>query len=221
MARKSFADRVREREQPVHISLDNSLKTLNSINKEDNQKVDIKDKQKVDIKDKLKDKLKTSQPNHVNSLNNVDIKKHKKKSNTAKKLENKTNITATEKSIEKTAVKPASPSNTPVVLVVNEAILYYCLKHLNEKTTTMAKISKATGTPVNTLRACLKRLRKKGMVEHYGLKNEAGQIGFAAKAIINEFVLKGDKNKLKQKLSKINYDTLPILTPINDIFDNK
>jgi len=154
-------------------------------------------------------------------IENISIYTNKSKSTKESELE------LTEKSTEKISKKTIDTSikistnllQAQPILVENEAILYYCLKHLNGKTTTMLKISKVTGISVNTLRACLKRIRKKNMLEYYGLKNEAGQIGFAAKVITNEFILKGDQNRLKQKLSKINYDALPILNKIDNIFN--
>jgi len=110
-----------------------------------------------------------------------------------------------------------TPSQIPTekpILVENEVILYTCLKHLNGRTTTMPSISRETGgISTDTLRGCLKRLRKKGMIQQYdGLKNEAGQVGFSAKVAEREFILRGDEKKLKQKLEGINYSNLPILT---------
>ncbi len=98
-------------------------------------------------------------------------------------------------------------------LVENEVVLYYCLKYLKGQTTTMSKIHQATNISTDTLRGCLKRLRKKEMIAEYGgLKNEAGQVGFSAKIAEKQFFFRGDQERLKHKLHIINYPHLPIIS---------
>jgi hypothetical protein len=108
-------------------------------------------------------------------------------------------------------------------LVENEVVLYYCLKYLKGQTTTMSKIHQATNISTDTLRGCLKRLRKKEMIAEYGgLKNEAGQVGFSAKIAEKQFLLRGDQERLKHKLDVINYTHLPIISNhVIDQLDNQ
>jgi hypothetical protein len=106
---------------------------------------------------------------------------------------------------------PATP------LTENQAILYFCLKHLNGTTTNLSRISQATTISEHTLKSCLKKLRQEGLIHHKGRQQFQGLTGFSAVVVHHNISLHGDGSRLSRRLQQINYDILPLtaqLTPI-------
>ena len=116
----------------------------------------------------------------------------------------------------------ASPDTTPyklptTPLTENQAILYFCLKHLNGTITNLSRISQATAISEHTLKSCLKKLRQEGLIHHKGRQQFQGLTGFSALVIHHNISLHGDGSRFTRRLQQINYDILPLtaqLTPI-------
>ncbi len=106
-----------------------------------------------------------------------------------------------------------SPKN--LILSENQAVLYYCLRWLQGRTTTLQRISQTTGVSAFTLKHCLRKLRDQDAIIYHGRRNSVGRVGFAADALPCEILLRGSEHRLRQRLEEINYERLPIARPIN------
>ena len=141
------------------------------------------------------------------------------------------NEKSNERSIERTIEGLDEPSNqrpnewsnetptdsgSPKSLFLNEnqAVLYYCLQWLQGRTTSLQRISQATGVSAFTLKHCLRKLRDHDAIVYHGRRNAVGRVGFAADALPCEILLRGNEHRLRQRLEEINYERLPIARPI-------
>ena len=106
-----------------------------------------------------------------------------------------------------------SPKN--LVLSENQTILYYCLRWLQGRTTSLQRISQATGVSAFTLKHCLRKLRDQDAIIYHGRRNSVGRVGFAADALPCEILLRGSEHRLRQRLEEISYERLPIARPID------
>jgi hypothetical protein len=104
-----------------------------------------------------------------------------------------------------------TPHKSPTTpLTENQAILYFCLKHLNGTITNLSHISQATSISEHTLKSCLKKLRRERLIHHRGRKQFQGFTGFSAVVIHHNISLHGDGNGLSRRLQQINFDILPL-----------
>jgi hypothetical protein len=112
-----------------------------------------------------------------------------------------------------------SPNNSPTIpLTENQAILYFCLKHLDGAITNLTRIAHVTGISEHTLKSCLKKLRQEGIIQHSGRQQFKGLTGFSARALPSNISLQGDGSRLSSRLQRIDYTALPLtarLIPLN------
>ena len=106
-----------------------------------------------------------------------------------------------------------SPKN--LLLNENQAILYYCLRWLQGRTTSLQRIGQATGISAFTLKHCLRKLRDQKAIIYHGRRNSVGRVGFAADALSCEILLRGSEHRLRQRLEEIHYERLPIVRAID------
>ena len=66
----------------------------------------------------------------------------------------------------------------------------------------------------HTLKSCLKKLTKEGLITYGGRRNCGGRIGFTAEAIPRNVVLRGNKTRLAKKLHQINAAALLFAEPL-------
>ena len=99
-------------------------------------------------------------------------------------------------------------TDTGVLLTENQAMLYFCLKEINGKVTSLRQIAKETHVSEYTLKSCLKKLRQEGLIRYDGRRNCGGRIGFTATTLPQKILLQGNKNKLLRKLRQITQQAL-------------
>jgi hypothetical protein len=58
----------------------------------------------------------------------------------------------------------ASSAEAGVLLTENQAMLYFCLKEINGKVTSLPQIARETHISEYTLKSCLKKLRQEGLI---------------------------------------------------------
>ncbi len=102
---------------------------------------------------------------------------------------------------------PAS-ADAGILLTENQAILYFCLKEINGKVTSLSQIAKETHISEYTLKSCLKKLRQEGLIRYGGRRNCGGRIGFTATTLPQKIALQGNKNRLLRKLQQITQQAL-------------
>ena len=110
-----------------------------------------------------------------------------------------------------------SPDNAPhgetpgeiVILTSNQALLYECVKILNGRFTTLARVSKAVNISVDTLRSCLRKLRKIEAV-NWSVENISGQNGMRISATIIPYAVRGNRNALNEKLANLDHAKLAL-----------
>src|SRR5215471_11733279 len=103
-----------------------------------------------------------------------------------------------------------SPLSTDagVLLTENQAMLYFCLKEIDGKVTSLAQIAREIHISEYTLKSCLKKLRQEGLIRYDGRRNCGGRIGFAATVLPQKIMLQGNKNRLLRKLQQITQQAL-------------
>ena len=112
-------------------------------------------------------------------------------------------------------VSPDTHSTVP--LTENQAVLYFCLKHLNGTWTSLPRLAQATGISEHTLKSCLKKLRREGLIQHSERKQSKGLTGFSAVVSQRDISLQGDESKLARKLHQVDLKALLLsarLTPL-------
>jgi len=87
-------------------------------------------------------------------------------------------------------------------------MLYFCLKEINGKVTSLPQIAKETHISEYTLKSCLKKLRQEGLIRYDGRRNCGGRIGFTATALPQKILLQGNKNRLLRKFQQITQQAL-------------
>jgi hypothetical protein len=110
-----------------------------------------------------------------------------------------------------------SPDNPPrgetpseiVILTSNQALLYECAKVLNGRFTTLAKVSKAVNISVDTLRSCLRKLRKIGAVD-WSVENISGQNGMRIAATMIPYAVRGNRSAIDEKLANLDHTKLAL-----------
>lgn len=95
-----------------------------------------------------------------------------------------------------------------VLLTENQAILYFCLQQIDGGTTSLSRIARETGISEHTLKSCLKKLREEQLIIYGGRQNYGGRIGFTARVLQRQIILRGDRNRLSKKLQQIDYKAL-------------
>jgi biotin operon repressor len=103
---------------------------------------------------------------------------------------------------------PTSSADAGVLLTENQAMLYFCLKEVNGKVTSLPQIARETHISEYTLKSCLKKLRQEGLIRYDGRRNCGGRIGFAATVLPQKIMLQGNKNRLLRKLQQITQQAL-------------
>src|SRR5262249_4523156 len=101
-----------------------------------------------------------------------------------------------------------SSADAGVLLTENQAMLYFCLKEINGKVTSLPQIARETHISEYTLKSCLKKLRQEGLIRYDGRRNCGGRIGFAATVLPQKIMLQGNKNRLLRKLQQITQQAL-------------
>src|SRR5262245_35387413 len=101
-----------------------------------------------------------------------------------------------------------SSADAGVLLTENQAMLYFCLKEINGKVTSLPQIARETHISEYTLKSCLKKLRQEGLIRYDGRRNCGGRIGFTATALPQKILLQGNKNRLLRKLQHISQQAL-------------
>jgi len=95
-----------------------------------------------------------------------------------------------------------------VLLTESQAMLYFCLKEINGKVTSLAQIAREIHISEYTLKSCLKKLRQEGLIRYNGRRNCGGRIGFTATVLPQKIMLQGNKNRLLRKLQQITQQAL-------------
>ena len=103
---------------------------------------------------------------------------------------------------------PPLSADAGVLLTENQAMLYFCLKEINGKVTSLPQIARETHISEYTLKSCLKKLRQEGLIRYDGRRNCGGRIGFAATVLPQKIILQGNKNRLLRKLQQITQQAL-------------
>ena len=103
---------------------------------------------------------------------------------------------------------PPLSADAGVLLTENQAMLYFCLKEINGKVTSLPQIARETHISEYTLKSCLKKLRQEGLIRYDGRRNCGGRIGFAATVLPQKIMLQGNKNRLLRKLRQITQQAL-------------
>jgi biotin operon repressor len=103
---------------------------------------------------------------------------------------------------------PSSSTDAGVLLTENQATLYFCLKEINGKVTSLPQIARETHISEYTLKSCLKKLRQEGLIRYDGRRNCGGRMGFTATVLPQKIMLQGNKNKLLRKLQQITQQAL-------------
>ena len=101
-----------------------------------------------------------------------------------------------------------SSADAGVLLTENQAMLYFCLKEINGKVTSLRQIARETHISEYTLKSCLKKLRQEGLIRYDGRRNCGGRIGFTATILPQNITLQGNKNRLLRKLQHITQQAL-------------
>lgn len=95
------------------------------------------------------------------------------------------------------------PSGEIMILTSNQALLYECTKILNGRFTTLARISQVVNISVDTLRSCLRKLRKIGVVG-WSVENISGQNGMRISSTEIAYTVRGSRAPLDEKLAKLD-----------------
>src|SRR6266571_2531126 len=103
---------------------------------------------------------------------------------------------------------PPASTDAGVLLTENQAMLYFCLKEINGKVTSLPQIARETHISEYTLKSCLKKLRQEGLIRYDGRRNCGGRMGFTATTLPQNIILQGNKNKLLRKLQHITQQAL-------------
>ena len=103
---------------------------------------------------------------------------------------------------------PPASTDAGVLLTENQAMLYFCLKEINGKVTSLPQIARETHISEYTLKSCLKKLRQEGLIRYDGRRNCGGRIGFTATVLSQKIMLQGNKNRLLRKLQQITQQAL-------------
>src|SRR5437870_5439113 len=98
---------------------------------------------------------------------------------------------------------PPASTDAGVLLTENQAMLYFCLKEIDGKVTSLPQIARETHISEYTLKSCLKKLRQEGLIRYNGRRNCGGRIGFTATVLPQNIILQGNKNRLLRKLQQI------------------
>lgn len=96
-----------------------------------------------------------------------------------------------------------------VILTSNQALLYECTKILNGRFTTLARVSQVVNISVDTLRSCLRKLRKIGVVE-WSIENISGQNGMRISASFIPYTVRGSRTALDDKLANLDHAKLAL-----------
>jgi hypothetical protein len=109
---------------------------------------------------------------------------------------------------------PVSPrgesSGETILLTENQALLYECLKYLDGQFVTLPRIARALRASVDTLRSCIRKLRKVRLI-HWSVENISGQNGMRITVSTSAYTLRGNKVSLHDKLVGIDYTQLGIV----------
>jgi predicted DNA-binding transcriptional regulator len=103
---------------------------------------------------------------------------------------------------------PPSSADAGILLTESQAMLYFCLKEINGKVTSLPQIARETHISEYTLKSCLKKLRQEGLIRYDGRRNCGGRIGFTATVLPHKIMLQGNKNRLLKKLQQITQQAL-------------
>jgi biotin operon repressor len=103
---------------------------------------------------------------------------------------------------------PSLSAEAGVLLTENQAMLYFCLKEVNGKVTSLPQIARETHISEYTLKSCLKKLRQEGLIRYDGRRNCGGRMGFTATVLPQKIMLQGNKNRLLRKLQQITRQAL-------------
>jgi len=103
---------------------------------------------------------------------------------------------------------PPASTDAGVLLTENQAMLYFCLKEIDGKVTSLPQIARETHISEYTLKSCLKKLRQEGLIRYNGRRNCGGRIGFTATVLPQKIMLQGNKNRLLRKLQQITQQAL-------------
>jgi hypothetical protein len=96
-----------------------------------------------------------------------------------------------------------------ILLAENQALLYECLKCLDGQFVTLPRIARALRASVDTLRSCIRKLRKVHLVS-WSVENISGQNGMRIIVNIRAYTLRGNKVSLHDRLAGIDYTQLGI-----------
>ena len=104
--------------------------------------------------------------------------------------------------------------NTSVVLTVNQALLYYCLKRLQGAPTSLSRIARAISVSQDTLKSCLQRLREERFIDYGGRVNCGGRFGFTARALQRPVRINSDRNALVKRLRQLDYRAMMLVVVV-------
>jgi hypothetical protein len=96
-----------------------------------------------------------------------------------------------------------------ILLTENQALLYECLKCLDGQFVMLPRIARALKASVDTLRSCIRKLRKVHLVS-WSVENISGQNGMRITISARAYTLRGHKVSLHNKLAGIDYTQLGI-----------
>jgi transposase-like protein len=107
-----------------------------------------------------------------------------------------------------------STARDAVLLTESQAILYFCLQRISGVTTSLSRIARETGISEHTLKSCLKKLREEQLLLYGGRQNCGGRMGFTAKTLERQIILRGDRTRLVRQLQQIDYQALCFVEPL-------
>ena len=111
---------------------------------------------------------------------------------------------------DSSSVSPRGESSGETILLTeNQALLYECLQYLNGQFITLPRIARALRISVDTLRSCIRKLRKVCLV-HWSVENISGQNGMRITVSTSAYMLRGHKVSLHDKLAGLDYTQLGI-----------
>jgi hypothetical protein len=101
------------------------------------------------------------------------------------------------------------PYGEIILLTENQALLYECLKCLDGQFVMLPRIARALRASVDTLRSCIRKLRKVHLVS-WSVENISGQNGMRITVRTRAYTLRGSKVSLHDILAGIDYSQLGI-----------
>jgi len=109
-----------------------------------------------------------------------------------------------------TSIPTCVPTCESVFLTERQAALYLCLKRLEGRPTNLPKIADITRLSQNTLKKCLSKLTKTGVISHHGFCKIGNMSGFRASITSKHISVKNPSDSLLQHVLSIEPSRLAL-----------